>query len=966
MSDQAVSLEQALAQADEAERAGRLSDALSQWADIRARYPDHPAAYIKAGDVLLRLQRLDEAAALFGEIHRRDRDNLWPLHRLHNVAFMEGKWTKAIGLAAEMLMRFPDDWVGHCIMADSVERAGDPEQAGRLFALARVRFPGLQPVDEAVARFAERRQDWPLAESCWMAVAEVSSDWRPYLAAANAAIAQGHRADAARIMDAARARHGDNPDLMLATAQLTERVADDAAALAAWRAYRARFPDDWRGAHGVGRALLGQDLLADAEDLLSQACEAFPHVAALLAAHADVAARRGEASQALRRRLLLCERCPDDAPGYMAAADQLMDMERFAEADALLSDAVERRPEEYWLWHRYATVASLRADRPEAIERWHRASVRFPQEMILWHCYGTALREAGEFDAAAAAQERALALQPNHLPSLIERIEALAALRRWDDLVPNWQTLGQHDDHDPKHWLELSCRLYVLAMGTPHADRFLAALLCGRPPDDNPAAVATLLLYLQPIAARPQVVADVRRIRDSLPVDAIHPDTRPGLCWLLNEAMPPGMTDSIFARWATRLAGEMGQLSMLSWATLRNLKIGPLLLTNPSTEAGAATARCFVESVTRDRTRRSGEEWLTALHVAAVTDTAALYRLVGSIAAVVPDAPAPVTAGDTAAMIATRIADRSLLTPALARLPARLTIAVCVSGQMRGYTKAFPTWQNLGLDGHDVYFVVHTWKRIGRKYFLEQLSRSFDPPLDTILHDIVSEAGHGFFQARYSRLCAVAQQSREVSEAMLRDFYQTDLVVVEDDVAGMMRNRSNSWKMHRKIADCHAFAVSEGRPADLYMRIRGDAELAADGPEDWDAIFRETLGGRSIFADEPYRLVPKLGCRIGDLLAVGGREAMDGYAAAFADTEAAAEGAVYGFPRAHHPHSNLAYATLYHGVIVKPFQHLRVASLLDPDKLPLDAIAAAIREDIGPSPRDAYDRRLLDALETMT
>jgi hypothetical protein len=54
--------------------------------------------------------------------------------------------------------------------------------------------------------------------------------------------------------------------------------------------------------------------------------------------------------------------------------------------------------------------------------------------------------------------------------------------------------------------------------------------------------------------------------------------------------------------------------------------------------------------------------------------------------------------------------------PALAFVPMRLRIALCISGQLRGYEAAHPSWSRLGLDRHEVTRFVHVWQDIGRNW----------------------------------------------------------------------------------------------------------------------------------------------------------------------------------------------------------------------------------------------------------
>ena len=140
-------------------------------------------------------------------------------------------------------------------------------------------------------------------------------------------------------------------------------------------------------------------------------------------------------------------------------------------------------------------------------------------------------------------------------------------------------------------------------------------------------------------------------------------------------------------------------------------------------------------------------------------------------------------------------------------MPMRLRIALCISGQLRGYKPLGSTGHATGLDRHEVTRFVHVWQDIGRNWqriwgFLRR-----DPFLwDTF----VRPNSIAFLRPRYPILMEAALLGSEVDEHRMSEFYDTPHVRIEDDRTGEFRGKVNLWKMHYKIEQAHKLAQSVG------------------------------------------------------------------------------------------------------------------------------------------------------------
>jgi hypothetical protein len=302
--------------------------------------------------------------------------------------------------------------------------------------------------------------------------------------------------------------------------------------------------------------------------------------------------------------------------------------------------------------------------------------------------------------------------------------------------------------------------------------------------------------------------------------------------------------------------------------------------------------------------------------------------------------------------------------PALTGYRSRLRIAICVSGQLRGYENARRTWMRLGLDNHDCNYFVHTWRNIGRKFPIPQhaqrvLSGKFlDEYRDAFMH-----LGEGEMRALYPSLFSLFSDSSNVSFRDVRNVYTTDCVVIEDDDEGIFKTFNNFEKMYYKIKMCHSLALMSGREYDLFIRIRPD--LAIGGAmRSLNSLFEETKRQRSIFIDTGPYIHPKVGYVVGDQFAVADRRGMDAYAATYDNTRYASPNFLSDFTKDYRPHVNLAESLIVSGMMPSSQHGIVFDGWHEPDRITERELYAALSKDSGVRSSNHWDARLLAACMT--
>lgn len=296
----------------------------------------------------------------------------------------------------------------------------------------------------------------------------------------------------------------------------------------------------------------------------------------------------------------------------------------------------------------------------------------------------------------------------------------------------------------------------------------------------------------------------------------------------------------------------------------------------------------------------------------------------------------------------------------------KLRIAICVSGQLRGYKKALKSWKNLGAENHELTYFVHTWKYVGRKYP--------NPPSDSrsISGRFLEEWRKAWFKLeeavmkeRYKNFFKIFSDGDIVTEDDLKKLYGAKNVIIEDDHDKKFEHFSNAEKMHYKVYECHKLARNSGQDFDLIIRIRPDRELIVEGEIDWKKIYDYLAQKNRLIVDSGPYLHPHAEYVIGDQIAIGTSNMMDRYAMTYKITQYLQKASITNLPKEHLPHTNFAYTTLYQNIEIENFSKfhpnfLNCGNLLDPELLSPHEILEAIKNDVKDSKND-IDLALLEA-----
>lgn len=290
-----------------------------------------------------------------------------------------------------------------------------------------------------------------------------------------------------------------------------------------------------------------------------------------------------------------------------------------------------------------------------------------------------------------------------------------------------------------------------------------------------------------------------------------------------------------------------------------------------------------------------------------------------------------------------------------------LRIAICVCGQLRGYKRAFESWNNWGMTKHSVDFYVHTWEIIGRKFPIgPQCSRVFSGNFLIAYQRIMQAHDAGWLKKNYPHLVNFIFESQRVSKEELSKTYNAKSVAVEDDQHNTFASYSNSMKMYYKTQCCFELLPNQGRDYNLIMRIRPDKVLHEELSIDWHKLAHESNITNTIFSDRGRELRPAIGYYMGDQVAVGVPRLMRDYCSTYDFSLNAKKKNLYGFQNYFSGHVNFAYTTHFKGINVKPLP-MGWTDMIDAAPLALEDVYNNIMKDAQSRNSIEEDTLLLDA-----
>lgn len=226
----------------------------------------------------------------------------------------------------------------------------------------------------------------------------------------------------------------------IATARAALSDGDAAQALRIWNKLYALYPDLAMTSKPGLTLLLDLGRFDEAESLTQTGLKRFPGASNVWGGSAQVAYRRGDLQEALRRSEVARRKFSHMAEGYTIATACFTDLGRFDEADVMIGRAARKLPHNFDVLEAYARYAVRRKDWSAAVQRWGLMNKRFK------HFLGPvgmahALRELGRFDEADRIANEACARFARNNWVLAELARTAAARGDLDSALNHWEII---------------------------------------------------------------------------------------------------------------------------------------------------------------------------------------------------------------------------------------------------------------------------------------------------------------------------------------------------------------------------------------------------------------------------------------------------------------------------------------------------------------------------------------------
>lgn len=190
--------------------------------------------------------------------------------------------------------------------------------------------------------------------------------------------------------------------------------------------------------------LLQSRRLEAAESVLNEALVRYPDHPDLLECRALVVQRDGRWSDALRQWQDLAATHPDRTEAPVNRVRILTKLQRFAEAEQVLREAVERWPDHPKLIEASALAAQRERRWSDALADWQNLTQRHPGRLAPWVRRIKVLLELRRIEEAEEVLRSASERWPDH-PKLKEaKAHLLESEQRWSEALECWRDLSSH------------------------------------------------------------------------------------------------------------------------------------------------------------------------------------------------------------------------------------------------------------------------------------------------------------------------------------------------------------------------------------------------------------------------------------------------------------------------------------------------------------------------------------------
>ncbi|MBS0644747.1 MAG: tetratricopeptide repeat protein [Proteobacteria bacterium] len=301
----------------------------------------------------------------------------------------------------------------------------------------------------ALAEDALRRADRNTAEAIWR---KLSNDHPAVVREERQSLAvlKGLRRfeEAEQLMREQAKRHPSDSFYLQGLLEIAAAQNDPEVTLERAAALRKRFPGALHGYIYAAMICRQVGRLDEAEAFAREAMERFPEAVQGYLEHARIAGARQDWPEALQRWQVVLDRF-DHQGGYIGAAEALVGLKRFDDADRLVTSATIRFPMEWPLFAQLARSREERGDVAGALPLWRRMLERFPLETLVYYSATAAFERMQAWDDLEATLRMGVDRFPDDFKMVVELARFLHT-RRGDYAAAAevWASIRAQFPHD--------------------------------------------------------------------------------------------------------------------------------------------------------------------------------------------------------------------------------------------------------------------------------------------------------------------------------------------------------------------------------------------------------------------------------------------------------------------------------------------------------------------------------------
>ena len=203
--------------------------------------------------------------------------------------------------------------------------------------------------------------------------------------------------------------------------------------------------DGWRW---LGVALQAQGRSVEAFDAFEAALRLAPEDDGVAAALAQTAMRLGMRDAALALTLHVAERRPDDPAAIVALCDVLLSMERTTDARGVISDALERHPDNLNLVHAAGRVCRAIGRLDDAVTLFEAVRADRPKDARLLYDLAWTQADAGALNASLVTCDASIAADGDPQTAAAVRFLKSTVLLAQGRLDEGWRDYAARNDPD--------------------------------------------------------------------------------------------------------------------------------------------------------------------------------------------------------------------------------------------------------------------------------------------------------------------------------------------------------------------------------------------------------------------------------------------------------------------------------------------------------------------------------------